>query len=226
MTVFISVDGSREGPYTAEQLEELLRAGAIPTSALYWVAGEENWRPISDHPGFARSSATSAPPQTASSTASFRRFKLGPLPKLAIGGGVMALVVLLYIVGPLLSEARRPRLAPNSSAGQTQASNAPTPERAAASPPVLPPAQAAPTVVAGSAANPVVSAGASPTVSAPEAVAVLPSPRIIVADFYAWYLEEIRDDRSPWLSGELAKRPEVSCNFALRINQRQRARAG
>ena len=171
MAVYLSVDGSQEGPYTAEQLEELFRAGAIPGEALYWVEGDASWLPINEHPGFARSSTTSAPGRTsltpspaAAPSASSKgcpacgrpvpssartcpqcghRLKLGFMPKLAIGGGIaIALVVLLGIVRTFRSSSETHRLSPQSPAGQTPGSNARSTERTAPSSPVLPTSQA------------------------------------------------------------------------------------
>ncbi len=44
--VYVSVDGEAQGPFTAEELSALWRAGDLDASALYWFRGMPEWRPV------------------------------------------------------------------------------------------------------------------------------------------------------------------------------------
>lgn len=42
--VYVSVDGDPQGPFTAEELSALWRAGELDASALYWFRGMPEWQ--------------------------------------------------------------------------------------------------------------------------------------------------------------------------------------
>jgi hypothetical protein len=52
MEVYISKEGEQQGPYSVEQLDELLQAEAITGDDLYWYEGCEDWLPLSEFPGY------------------------------------------------------------------------------------------------------------------------------------------------------------------------------
>jgi hypothetical protein len=52
MEVYIAKDGQQQGPYSVEQLDELLQDEAITGDDLYWYEGCDGWLPLSQFPGY------------------------------------------------------------------------------------------------------------------------------------------------------------------------------
>jgi hypothetical protein len=52
MDVYIAKDGQQQGPYSVEQLDEMLQQEAITGDDLFWYEGCEGWHPISQFPGY------------------------------------------------------------------------------------------------------------------------------------------------------------------------------
>jgi hypothetical protein len=52
MEVYIAKDGQQQGPYSVEQLDELLQQEAITGDDLFWYEGCDGWHPISQFPGY------------------------------------------------------------------------------------------------------------------------------------------------------------------------------
>jgi GYF domain 2 len=61
MQIYISKAGQQQGPYSHEQLDNLLQSEAITGDDLYWYEGCENWQPLSQFPGFSPSSSSTPP---------------------------------------------------------------------------------------------------------------------------------------------------------------------
>lgn len=45
--IYVDVEGEPQGPFTADELSALWRAGEIDQSARYWYRGMSDWRPVS-----------------------------------------------------------------------------------------------------------------------------------------------------------------------------------
>ncbi|MEO1085783.1 MAG: DUF4339 domain-containing protein, partial [Acidobacteriota bacterium] len=74
-TVYVHVDGERQGPMSRRALFDAIRAGRFDTSALFWLPslGEE-WARIGDHPDLVadlRPAVADAPAEAPAETPSF-----------------------------------------------------------------------------------------------------------------------------------------------------------
>jgi uncharacterized membrane protein YccF (DUF307 family) len=74
-------------------------------------------------------------------------------------------------------------------------------------------------------------AAALPTPSALSSPGAFPPgslqpPRSVVECFYSWYFYQVRHGQSPWLAGELSKRPEISHGFAVRLENAKEPEPG
>ncbi len=47
-TIFISEGGGQSGPFTSQQLREMISLGSISAEALYWQEGMEEWSTVQD----------------------------------------------------------------------------------------------------------------------------------------------------------------------------------
>jgi len=50
--LYVAINGEQTGPFTLEQVQELLRAGQVRDTDLAWAEGRETWVPLRDFPGF------------------------------------------------------------------------------------------------------------------------------------------------------------------------------
>lgn len=96
---FIVRNGTRQGPYTSVQLQQLKATGAVEANDLIWKEGLADWCPASNVPGL----------QTPDSRL-LRRCR-SELPKILIGfAGFVGLVVFLNVTGIKPSAWRSPQL--------------------------------------------------------------------------------------------------------------------
>lgn len=59
---FYAVDGEQKGPFSAQTIVEMTRAGIIPNDAYFWKEGMEEWKHASDIPDLASLLGTTTPP--------------------------------------------------------------------------------------------------------------------------------------------------------------------
>ncbi|HEX4139360.1 MAG TPA: DUF4339 domain-containing protein [Candidatus Methylacidiphilales bacterium] len=52
MTLYLSQNGERMGPFTLDQVHELARTGQVRDTDLAWYDGQTTWVPLRDVPGF------------------------------------------------------------------------------------------------------------------------------------------------------------------------------
>ncbi len=52
MQIFVARNGTREGPYTAEELAEKSAQGLLGATDLFWHEGRPDWSPLSQFPSF------------------------------------------------------------------------------------------------------------------------------------------------------------------------------
>ncbi len=50
----VAIDGAAQGPYTIQQLNEMLRQGSISVESYVWRSGMSDWRMIKDCNGIVR----------------------------------------------------------------------------------------------------------------------------------------------------------------------------
>lgn len=111
MQIYITRDGQRMGPYTAEEVNRQLAAGTISLADLAWYEGAANWMPLSQVPGISASStATTAMTTPVSSSMSMSgaagnyagfwiRFVAYLIDAVVVGvvGGIVAFIVGMVI---------------------------------------------------------------------------------------------------------------------------------
>lgn len=60
--IYITKNGQQHGPYSVEQLDQLLQSETFNGDDLYWHEGANGWRPISQLPGYVPPPSTAPPP--------------------------------------------------------------------------------------------------------------------------------------------------------------------
>lgn len=98
MQIHIQRNGQQYGPYTVEELDQLLQSESITGDDLYWHEGQQDWAPLSQFPGFhpAPSSAMPPPPpptKQAASTSSSPKQKQRRSLKFYVAAGVIVVVL-------------------------------------------------------------------------------------------------------------------------------------
>jgi hypothetical protein len=64
MQTYIFKEGSQQGPYTKEELDQLLQDGKITGDDLFWQEGRTDWAPLSEFPGFVAPPSSTTRPLT------------------------------------------------------------------------------------------------------------------------------------------------------------------
>lgn len=62
MQIFLSNGEEQTGPFSAEEFERMLKAGAVAETALYWYDGCPDWLPVAQHPSVSQRHALSVSP--------------------------------------------------------------------------------------------------------------------------------------------------------------------
>jgi hypothetical protein len=52
MMLYVVINGEQTGPFTLEQVQELIRSGQVHDTDLAWAEGRETWVPLREFPGF------------------------------------------------------------------------------------------------------------------------------------------------------------------------------
>ena len=114
-TIYIARDGQQDGPYTREQLGQMLSSGAIPGDSLCWHEGLSEWAPLNEAFPDLGAGQQLPPPPLQPATAGRVQMEVidtefYKLPKITISNGEVVLEAgaLHYMRGPITMESALP----------------------------------------------------------------------------------------------------------------------